>query len=634
MLKDVKNTGLLKVLAVLIIVVFSASVFADCSGDLCKYLSPLSVISSNDGGTLYVAEATGKKISFVNADTEKVVKTVDIAGKISGVDLSSDGEKLYVTSGVYDGIVSIVDIKKAAVTDTIKVGHSPIAPVVSPDGKMLYVCRRFHDSVLFIDLSTKKTVAEVDVVREPVAADITKDGKKLLVANFLPAGRVDGDFAAAAVSIIDTASKKVISTVTLPNGSIDLRGIEISPDGKYGYVTHILARYQLPTTQLERGWMNTNAMTIIDVEGDKILTTVLLDDVDLGAANPWGLACSEDGKYICISHSGTHEISSIDRVGMHEKLDKVSKGEKVSDVSTSLDDVPNDLSFLVGLRRRIKLTGNGPRNLTVVGTKAYAAEYFTDSIGVVDIDPAVRPAAKSIELGPDVEMTIARKGEMFFHDASLCFQKWQSCATCHPADARPDALNWDLLNDGMGNPKNTKSLLYSHRTPPAMMRGVRATAEVGVRAGIRFIQFAVRPEEDAAAIDEYLKALRPMPSPKLVRSPVTSELVLSEKAKKGKKIFEDAGCGMCHSGPLFTDQSMYNVGTGLARQEGDDREAENTFDTPTLIEVWRTAPYLHDGRAAELKDVFTTFNKDDKHGITSGLSEKQIDQLIEYVLSL
>ena len=613
-----------------LIFVFSADVFADDE----KYISPLSVVSSADGKMLYVAEATGERISFVDASTEKVVKTVPVSGLVSGIAISPSGEKLYVTGGVYDGIVTVIDVKTAKVIDTIKVGHSPIAPVLSPDGKVLYICRRFHDTILSIDLSTKKTIAEVAVIREPVAANITSDGKKLLVANFLPAGRVDGDFAAATVSIIDTASNKVTNTVTFANGSIDLRGLTISPDGKYAYVSHILARYQLPTTQLERGWMNTNAMTIIDVAANKQLTTVLLDDVDLGAASPWGLACSDDGKYICVAHSGTHEISVIDRIGMHAKIDKVAGGEKVSDVSAKLEDIPNDLSFLVGLRRRIKLTGNGPRNLTIIGTKVYVAEYFSDSLGIVDIDPAVRPVAKSIELGPNAKISAARKGETLFHDASLCFQKWQSCSTCHPSDARPDALNWDLLNDGMGNPKNTKSLLLSHQTPPSMMLGVRASAEVGVRAGIRFIQFAVRPETDSIAIDEYLKSLKPMPSPKLVRNPITKKLTLSKAAENGKKLFEKADCTICHSGPLMTDMSSYNIGTGIQRLEGDDREPENTFDTPTLVEVWRTAPYLHDGRAATIKDVLTEFNKKDMHGKTSDLTEKQIEELVEYILSL
>ena len=65
----------------------------------------------------------------------------------------------------------------------------------------------------------------------------------------------------------------------------------------------------------------------------------------------------------------------------------------------------------------------------------------------------------------------ARRGEMLYNDGSMCFQQWQSCASCHP-DGRVDGLNWDLLNDGMGNPKQTRSELYNHVTPPTMIRQV------------------------------------------------------------------------------------------------------------------------------------------------------------------
>lgn len=58
------------------------------------------------------------------------------------------------------------------------------------------------------------------------------------------------------------------------------------------------------------------------------------------------------------------------------------------------------------------------------------------------------------------------------------------------------------------------------------------------------------------------------------------------------------------------------------------------FDTPTLIELWRTAPYLHDGSAATLRDVLTTANPDDKHGKTSHLTADQLNDLIAYLLSL
>jgi len=367
--------------------------------------------------------------------------------------------------------------------------------------------------------------------------------------------------------------------------------------------------------------MNTNALSIIDVSKCKLLNTVLLDDVDQGAANPWDVACTNDGKYICVTLAGTHEVSVIDRTKLHDKLARVANGEKVSDVSLSAADVPNDLAFLVGLRRRLKLAGNGPRGLAIIGTKVYVAEYFSDSLGVVDVNPEIIHRARSLALAPKKPLTTVRKGEMFFNNASLCFQKWQSCASCHPGGGRADALNWDLLNDDIGNPKNTRSLLLAHKTPPAMVTGIRPDAETAVRSGIRHIQFAVRPEEDAVAIDEYLKSLKPLPSPYLVKGK------LSKSAKRGKKIFKKAGCAKCHPSPLYTDMNKYNVKTGK------DMEKNLAFDTPTLVEVWRTAPYLYDGRAATIKEVLTKHNFGDKHGVTSNLTENEIGDLAEFVLS-
>jgi YVTN family beta-propeller protein len=587
-----------------------------------KYLSPLDIVADQSGETLYVAAKTAGQVAVFDVGNLKVTKTISIPARPSGLALSPDGSKLYVTDGEPNGRVFVIDTDKGKRSNRFRVGHTPNAPVVSPDGKKLYICNKFNDNVSVLDAFSGRELAKIPVRREPVAAAITADGNTLIVANHLPAGAVDGDYAAAEVSMIDTAANKVVTSIKLPNGSASLNGVAISPDGKYAYVTHNLARYQLPTTQLERGWMNTNALTIIDVPARKFVNTVLLDDVDLGAANPWGVACSADGKYVCVTIAGTHELSVIDRAKLHEKVDRAGRGEKVSDATSSADDVPNDLSFLVTLKRRLRLTGNSPRGLAIIGNKAYIAEYFTDSLGIVDIDPDVRPNAKSLPLGPEKAISSIRQGEIFFNDAELCFQKWQSCTSCHPGDARTHALNWDLMNDGLGNPKNTKSLLLAHKTPPAMGLGVRADAESAVRAGIRHIQFAVRPEADAVAIDTYLKSLKPLPSPRLTRGK------LSKSAKRGQKLFESAGCASCHTGELYTDLKRHNLGIGKWLDEGQ------SFDTPTLIEVWRTAPYLYDGRAATIEDMLKKHNLDNKHGHTSDLTDKQIRDLAEFVLSL
>lgn len=111
-----------------------------------------------------------------------------------------------------------------------------------------------------------------------------------------------------------------------------------------------------------------------------------------------------------------------------------------------------------------------------------------------------------------------------------------------------------------------------------MISGIRAHAEIAVRAGYKLIQFSDLPEEFAECVDEYLMSLKPVPSPYLVNGE------LSEKAKRGRKVYEKFNCDECHSGPYYTDMKMHRI--------GEDIEFENGWDTPTLREVWRTAPYL------------------------------------------
>jgi len=599
-----------------------AMAMAETSSGREDYLSPLALAADRDGKNLYIAEATAGSVAVFDVAGGKAARRIALPSSPEGLVLSPDGSRLYVTGGAEAGEVFIVNTASGKVTGKIAAGHTPMAPVLSPDGKSLYVCNRFNNDVSVIDLAAGKEVARIAVSREPIAAAVTGDGALLFVANHLPGVAATSDVVAACVSVIDLKAMRQTASLMLPNGSTSLRGLCISPDGRYVYVTHTLGRYQIPTTQLERGWMNTSALSVIEVAGRKLVNTVLLDDVDLGGANPWGVACSADGRLLCVTHAGTHELSVIDRAALHEKLDKAALGQRVNDVTGAAADVPNDLSFLVGLRRRIKLAGNGPRGLIVLGRKAFAAEYYSDSVAVVDIESSSTASVRSLALGPKVPLSPVRKGEMLFNDAGLCFQQWQSCASCHP-DSRADGLNWDLLNDGIGNPKNTKSMLLAHATPPVMSLAVREDAEYAVRSGIKFILFAVRPDEDAKAIDEYLKAMKPVPSPRLTRNGK-----LTPAAKRGKAVFDKAGCAACHSGPYHTDMKAYKIGTGT----GMDKD--KAFDTPALVEVWRTAPYLHDGRAGNLQDLLTVDNPNDQHGSTRGLSKDELNDLVEYVLSL
>jgi cytochrome c peroxidase len=264
----------------------------------------------------------------------------------------------------------------------------------------------------------------------------------------------------------------------------------------------------------------------------------------------------------------------------------------------------------------------GPRGVDISpdGSRLAVAGYYAGQ--VLLLDPATLAVATRVDLGPSRPIDEARRGEMIFHDGTYCFQHWLSCTTCHPS-ARADGNNWDLLNDGIGNPKNTKSMLFAYRTPPMMAQGVRADMSAAVAAGFKFILFRQPNDGDVSAVEAYLRTLRPLPSPHLVDGH------LNEKARRGKAIFESAavGCAKCHSGPLLTNLKICDVGT----RNPNDNSSE--FVTSMLVELWRSAPYLHDGSAATMRDVLTTRNPGDKHGVTSHLTPRQIDDLAEFLLS-
>jgi len=573
-------------------------------------------VEATDSGELYVTARTDQSVLVVNSSSGDVVERIEFPVELSGAVLSDDGATLYVTGGVTQGQVYVVDTATAKIMFSIPVGHSPNAPVLSPDGTRLYVCNQFDTDISIIDLEMEKELARVPVVREPVAADLSQNGRWLFVANLLPQGRADADYIASAVSVIDTTTNEV-RNIPLVNGAEGLRGLKVSPNGEYVFVTHIMARYQVPTTQLERGWVATNALSVIRVEDQDLLYTVLLDDITLGFPNPWAIEFSSDGSSLLVSAAGSHELSVIDLAKLLEKV-----GGQAVDADQPVHlYAHNDLSFLSGIRQRVRLSGNGPRTMVVSGDRLYVAHYFSESIDVLDLRPIQASIAQSFEFNPEMDLTLERLGEQYFHDGALCFQQWLSCSTCHP-DARTDALNWDTLNDGIGNPKNVKSTLYAHRTPPTTWLGVRPNAEASVRAGFKHIQFAVRPEADALALDTYLKALRPVASPKLVNGG------LSESALRGKRLFETQRCTRCHSGELMTDTQQHSVGTTTGVDLG------KSVDTPSLIELWRTAPYLHDGRAATVRDLLT---QESHAGIlkrTTRLTERELTDLENYLLSL
>lgn len=582
----------------LLFAVFCGNLWPDT---LSGQTSPLYItsIASQHDGHLLMASGGDSLIRKIAPETGTVVSQWKLDGRPSNLLVQSDS--LWVTTDNERGTLQLILTNRTEPVYKVVAGYGANSPVIDPVRQSIYVCCRFDNRVDRFDARSGRKTGSAAVLREPVSAVISDDGKYLFVANFLPSGSANSSVVAAKVSVIDLQSFKKTHDILLPNGSNALRHMLLSPDGNYLYVTHNLGRFQVPTSQLHQGWMNTSALSIIDARKRSFLGAVLLDEPSRGAAGSWGIACNRD--FLAVAHSGTHDVSIIDHKALIAKFEATQQKENLA----------YDLHFLYGIRRRIPLFGNGPRALCLKENELFVPAYFSDTLNRIDLKTGI---VRFTALNPRRQESAAQKGERIFNDASYCFQNWQSCNGCHPGEGRTDGMNWDLMNDGIGNPKNCKSLLLSHATPPNMISGIRASAELAVRAGFTHIQFMAIPDTLAYYVDNYLNNLKPLSSPRLVKGKLSTE------AKKGKRLFEALGCAECHNGPLYTDLQMHRI--------GEDIEFPDGWDTPTLIEVWRTAPYLFDGRAATLEEIFSVFG----HGVNRDLSKKEVEALSEYVNSL
>lgn len=126
---------------------------------------------------------------------------------------------------------------------------------------------------------------------------------------------------------------------------------------------------------------------------------------------------------------------------------------------------------------------------------------------------------------------------------------------------------------------------------------------------------------------------------------------ISEAARRGRTLFfGSTGCGNCHVPPLFTDFEFHNLGAGW-RGTGDDdlgrfvvtgeQHDIGAFRTPSLRDVERTAPYMHDGSIGTLREVVEFYNRGgranenrDRLIIPLGLTSSEIDDLVAFLNTL
>lgn len=607
-----------------------------------SYHSPFSLAFSPNQALIAISDETGPGLLIVDIARKSIKGEVKLLGQPK--DLCWKDNRYIFVAEYGNGTIALVDAANLKVKKRIITGLKPYGLRWHPMAGLL-ITDYGQNQVEVISPSKNDILGEnrklFKGINHPGFCEISPNGSVAVVSEMLPPGISTDLNQSINVWIIDLLSYSK-TAVKLPGGSGNGRFVKISPDNKWGYLVHTRGRIDLPTTQIERGWINTNAMSVIDLEKKELKTTFLFDQPAEGAANPWGLALSDDGKTAWASISGSHALIKIDLDKLHQYLDgnfKEATNQPQIDKSKSYIGQPDNfwkelaanpsktrelidnmgVLFSSGILEKTKIPVNGPRGIDYSKKHNVIAVsgYFTPQL--LWIDPSSVLVKDKLELYPDKTLGLVRRGEILFHDGERCFQEWLSCATCHPGGASTDGFNWDLLNDGIGNPKNVRSLLWSNLTPPSMWTGVRKDYEAAVMAGMKHFQYNVPADEEFEAVKAYIVSLKPEKSPYLERTE-DGLYVLSAAAKRGRQIFEREGCISCHSSNLLTDLKKHNVET---RNEWDKHDE---FYTPELVELWNTAPYFHDGSRETINDVIEHF--------APRLSAEDAEALKMFLLSL
>jgi|SRR5688572_21694668 len=222
-------------------------------------------------------------------------------------------------------------------------------------------------------------------------------------------------------------------------------------------------------------------------------------------------------------------------------------------------------------------------------------------------------------------------GRRLFRDRRLSRDRSIACSSCHDperafSDGRPVAIGIArqvgrrnapaLINRGYG-----RAFFWDGRAATLeeqVLQPIQDPKEMDMTLGEVSERVGLPPHEISRALASYVRAILSGNS-RFDRFVNGDRRALSPEQQEGLRVFRGKGnCTSCHVGPNFTDERVHN--TGIAWRDGsfldEGRSAvtgqladRGAFKTPTLREIARTAPYMHDGSRLSLEDVVEYYDR-------------------------
>jgi len=542
---------------------------------------PFEVAFTPDGARAVVTEFDEGALAVIDTASGKVLNHVATGGaEPTGVAVTPDGRTALVTNSA-GGSLAFVDLT-ALKTTTVAVPGMPYDVVVSPDGSTAYVSVSQLDQIAVVDLATRAVAARIPTGQRPRALALTPDGRILTVANFTE----------GSVSFIDTGGRRPIGKGPTP--SVNLRGVAVYPDGRLAYCVGQRAQNERPTETAVGIW--SNQAFHVRPGGDRNgVENIWLDFLGKDVSDPESVVFDPTYARAFITCSGGH----------------------------SLNVLPTRRS---GEPRTLQRVGAHPKGLAFRpdGREVWVANHLGNDVAVVD--PDTLTVTRRISLGPTRRKDPHLLGRFLFTTATLTDGGQFSCNSCHP-DGNTDGITWKFVHvqDSFGKTleRNVRSLRGNIQdTEPFRWSGAGRDLREFVREEVEGLLHGPKlTNAELDALGAFVLSLKLPPNPH--RNPDGS---LTEAGLRGKTLFEKkADCASCHTGAKAGGQRMAWIGL---TPEGVD------VDVPHLAGVYDSYPYLHDGRAKTLEEIFTRHNGRELHGKAHLLSPEELADLLAYVRQL
>ncbi|MCF6180890.1 cytochrome D1 domain-containing protein [Lutibacter sp.] len=590
------------------------------------YLSPFNLTVSKDGRRLFVIAQDANELLVVDADKKNVLHKIKVGIHPHSVILSENGKIAYVSNQWSDN-VSVIDLASSKVVDSLKTGNGPAGLALSADGNFLYAVNAFGSNLSVINLKTKEEINRFSTGNNPTGIALSKVSKELYVTSRRQNPVAYGEPLVSDFTVVNDSTQKLKKYISMNNAYL-MENVAFTPSGDLALTALTRPKNLVPAIQVERGWMMNDGIGIIEQKPNGKVVQLLIDEPNSYYSSLFDVVISPNGKKAFLSSSGVDYISVVNLDSIRNIIANTSP--------QMLKRLANNLGTSSRfVTKRIK-TGAVPKGLALSpnGKLLYVAEMLDDKIGVINTETLEK--IYTIDLGGPKRITIARKGRRLFNNAAHTFQNQYACYTCHP-DNHEDGLEYNFASMGR-NIVNVISLREIADTPPYKWSGKNQS--VYKQDGMRFSKFLTRTEsfnyEDLDALVAYIKTGIKLP-PNLMYN---KDGKLTESQLRGKEIFnrsvdnlgkvipKKSRCVTCHPSPYYTNLKLEDVGT---LSKTDD---SILFDTPNLNNIYASAPYLHDGRAKTLEEIWTVYGGDDNHGRVNDLSKIELNDLVNYLKSL